>query len=102
MHLTTGSFKKEHNSFLPSYMTMSEFLQRALVIDGYIRVDDDTRTLLLLEASDFRAFESLQIERNFFTFTLLFSINTSTTDERNDHISTFAIVFKHDSRFITS
>ena len=57
------------DGFLPSYITMSEFLQRALVVEGYMRVDDDTRTLLLLEASDFKQFSSLQIERNFFTFT---------------------------------
>ncbi|RLA69449.1 MAG: PD-(D/E)XK nuclease family protein [Epsilonproteobacteria bacterium] len=60
---------KSGNSFIPRYMTMSEFLQRALVVDGYTRVDDDTRTLLLLEAADFSAFAALQIERNFFTFT---------------------------------
>ncbi len=47
---------------------MSEFLQRALYVDGYIKADDDTRTLLLLEASDFKNFHALQIERNFFTF----------------------------------
>lgn len=57
------------DGFLPSYITMSEFLQRALVVEGYMRVDDDTRTLLLLEASDFKKFANLQIERNFFTFT---------------------------------
>ena len=61
--------EKEHNSFLPSYITMSDFLQRALVVEDYIRVDDDTRTLLLLEASDFKSFSALNIERNFFTFT---------------------------------
>ena len=61
--------EKENNSFLPSYITMSDFLQRALVVEGFVRVDDDTRTLLLLEASDFKAFSTLNIERNFFTFT---------------------------------
>jgi len=61
--------EKEHNSFLPAYITMSDFLQRALVVEEYIRVDDDTRTLLLLEASDFKSFADLNIERNFFTFT---------------------------------
>jgi len=61
--------EQESDGFLPTYITMSEFLQRALVVDDYIRVDDDTRTLLLLEASDFSTFSSLQIERNFFTFT---------------------------------
>ena len=60
---------QDNNSFLPSYITMSEFLQRALLVDGYVRVDDDTRTLLLLEASEFKAFSALKIERNFFTFT---------------------------------
>ncbi len=60
---------KERNTFLPSYITMSDFLQRALVVEGYARVDDDTRTLLLLEASDFKSFSALNIERNFFTFT---------------------------------
>ncbi len=61
--------EKEHNSFLPSYITMSDFLERALVVDNYRRVDDDTRTLLLLEASDFKSFSTINIERNFFTFT---------------------------------
>ena len=60
---------QDQDGFLPSYTTMSEFLQRALVVDDYIRVDDDTRTLLLLEASNFKAFANLNIERNFFTFT---------------------------------
>ena len=57
------------DSFLPRYLTMGEFLQRVLIVDGYSRVDDDTRTLLLLEAADFDNFKNLQIERNFFTFT---------------------------------
>jgi len=60
--------QRDTNCFLPSYITMSEFLQRALVVDDYVRIDDDTRTLLLLEASDFKAFTNLHIERNFFTF----------------------------------
>jgi len=61
--------EQTHNGFLPSYITMSEFLQRILVVDSFQRVDDDTRVLTLLEASDFKNFASLQIERNFFTFT---------------------------------
>lgn len=61
--------EQEQDGFLPSYITMSEFLQRALIVEGYVRVDEDTRTLLLLEASDFKQFSALQIERNFFTFT---------------------------------
>ncbi len=57
------------DAFQSRYVTMGEFLQRALVCEEYLRVDDDTRVLLLLEAADFSNFSSLQIERNFFTFT---------------------------------
>lgn len=60
---------KSEEGFLPSFITVSDFLERVLVVDGYARVDNDTRTLLLLEASDFKNFSNLQIERNFFTFT---------------------------------
>ncbi len=61
--------ESQQDTFLPRYITMGEFLQRAVVVDSYERVDDDTRTLLLLEAADFTAFQSLHIERDFFTFT---------------------------------
>ena len=57
------------SGFLSRYMTMGEFLQRALIAEGYVRIDDDTRVLLLLEAADFSHFQNLQIERSFFTFT---------------------------------
>jgi ATP-dependent helicase/nuclease subunit B len=60
---------KDQDTFLPRYLSMGEFLQRVLLVEGYSRVDEDTRTLLLLEASDFSNFKDLQIERNFFTFT---------------------------------
>jgi len=56
-------------TFLPNYITMNEFISRLCVVDNYKTIDDDTRTLLLLEASDFKEFSKLQIERNFFTFT---------------------------------
>jgi len=55
--------------FLPNFITMHEFISKLCVVKNYKIVDDDTRTLLLLEASDFKAFSSLQIQRNFFTFT---------------------------------
>jgi len=61
--------EKKSNGFLPSFITMSDFLQRVLLVEDAVRIDDDTRTLLLLEASEFKAFSSLNIERNFFTFT---------------------------------
>ncbi len=55
--------------FLPNYITMGDFLSKLCKVEGYRFIDEDTRTLLLLEASNFDAFSSLQIERNFFTFT---------------------------------
>lgn len=61
--------ERSENRLLSRYLTMGEFLERALVVKGYSRVDDDTRMLLLLEAADFSHFSNLRIERNFFTFT---------------------------------
>ncbi len=60
---------KNQTIFLPSYITMSEFISKLCIVHGYKYIDDDSRILLLLQASDFKAFEKLQIERNFFTFT---------------------------------
>ena len=62
------SFEKS-TLFLPNYITMSEFIERVCLVEGFTKIDSDTRTLLLLEASNFKEFELLQIERNFFTFT---------------------------------
>ena len=45
--------EQSEDGFLSNYLTIGEFLQRALRVDGYHRVDEDTRTLLLLEAADF-------------------------------------------------
>jgi len=61
--------EQSEDGFLSNYLTIGEFLQRVLRVDGYTRVDEDTRTLLLLEAADFKNFATLNIERNFFTFT---------------------------------
>ncbi|MBN2815498.1 MAG: PD-(D/E)XK nuclease family protein [Campylobacterales bacterium] len=55
--------------FLPNYLTMSDFISKLCLVEEYKFMDEDTRILLLLEASDFNAFKALQIERNFFTFT---------------------------------
>ena len=55
--------------FLPNFITMGEFISKLCIVKNYKTVDDDTRTLLLLQASDFKEFSSLQIQRNFFTFT---------------------------------
>ena len=55
--------------FLPNYITMSDFISKLTLVKGYKFIDEDSRVLLLLEASDFQTFSNLQIERNFFTFT---------------------------------
>ncbi len=55
--------------FLPNYITMSEFISKLCIVKDFKILDDDSRVLLLLEASDFHSFSSLQIQRNFFTFT---------------------------------
>lgn len=55
--------------FLPNYITMSDFIAKLCIVPGMHYLDEDSRILLLLEASDFAAFSKLKIERNFFTFT---------------------------------
>jgi hypothetical protein len=55
--------------FLPTTITMSEFISKLCIVEGYKSLDEDSRVLLLLEAADFNSFSSLKIERNFFTFT---------------------------------
>jgi len=55
--------------FLPNFVTMGEFISKLCIVENYKLIDEDARVLLLLEASNFKAFSSLQIERNFFTFT---------------------------------
>ncbi|MDD5157578.1 PD-(D/E)XK nuclease family protein [Sulfurimonas sp.] len=55
--------------FLPDFIMMGDFISRLCVVEGFRALDSDSRVLLLLEASDFKAFSNLQIERNFFTFT---------------------------------
>ena len=55
--------------FLPNYITMSEFISKLCIVKDFKIADEDSRILLLLEASDFKEFSKLQIQRNFFTFT---------------------------------
>ena len=55
--------------FLPNYITMNDFITKLCIVNGYKYLDEDSRMLLLLEASNFKEFANLQIERNFFTFT---------------------------------
>jgi len=56
-------------TFLPNYITMSDFISKLCIVKDFKYIDDDSRILLLLEASNFSRFSNLQIERNFFTFT---------------------------------
>jgi RecB family exonuclease len=48
---------------------MSDFVSRLCIVKDFKTLDEDGRVLLLLEASDFKNFKNLQIQRNFFTFT---------------------------------
>ncbi len=59
----------QSDGFISPAITMGEFLERVVVVDGAARIDMDRRTLLLLEAAHFEAFGALQIERNFYAFT---------------------------------
>ena len=55
--------------FLPNFVTMQEFISKLCIVKDFKLLDEDSRVLLLLEASDFDSFSSLRIQRNFFTFT---------------------------------
>ncbi len=59
----------EQTLFLPNHVTIHEFISKLCIVKDFKIIDDDSRVLLLLEASDFNSFSSLKIERNFFTFT---------------------------------
>lgn len=63
-----SALERSEELILPHYMTMGEFLSRMQVAEGRIVPDDDLRLLALHEASDFSAFSTLNIERNFFSF----------------------------------
>jgi len=55
--------------FLPNFITINEFMSKLCIVNEFKILDEDSRVLLLLEASDFHSFDSLKIQRNFFTFT---------------------------------
>jgi len=67
------SIKERLNSFksdmiLPKLLTIGEFEKKLLYVKDRVFIDDDTRILLLKEASDFENFRSLDIDREFFSF----------------------------------
>jgi len=56
------------DQILPKYITIGEFEKKLLYVKDRVFIDDDTRVLLLKEASDFESFKSLDIDREFFSF----------------------------------
>ncbi len=60
--------QKNENTLLQQSISISEFLNRILSVKDAINIDSDIRDILLLEASEFKNFDTLKIERNFFTF----------------------------------
>jgi len=83
--------------FLPHYITMSDFISKLCVVEGYKFIDSDTRILLLLQASDFKNFTKLQIERNFFTFTKNSSYILSFFQELSSELSEIEILHSADT-----
>lgn len=63
-----SALSRAEEGFLPSFMGMSDFLDRVTLTEQVIVPDDDLRLIGLHEASDFSSFSNLHIERNFFTF----------------------------------
>ena len=61
--------QNEDNNFLDNYLTIAEFFKKVLHVKKLKFIDDDTRDIFLLKASNFESFAKLQIERNFFSFT---------------------------------
>jgi inactivated superfamily I helicase/RecB family exonuclease len=58
----------KHDSILPKIITIGEFEKKAVLVEGYTFIDQDTRVMLLNEASSFSTFSKLNIDREFFVF----------------------------------
>jgi RecB family exonuclease len=56
------------NQILSKVMSIGEFEKKILLVPNRVFIDEDTRVLLLKEASDFSTFKDLQIDREFFAF----------------------------------
>ncbi len=56
------------DSILPKRITIGDFEKKVLLAKGRTFIDEDTRILLLKEASQFSTFKSLHIDREFFAF----------------------------------
>ena len=58
----------QEDGILPKLITIGDFEKKVLLVPGRTFIDDDTRILLLKEASDFSTFKNLHIDREFFAF----------------------------------
>ena len=56
------------DGILPKLITIGDFEKKVLLVQGRTFIDEDTRILLLKEASDFSTFKNLHIDREFFSF----------------------------------
>jgi len=64
------SLYKQQDGFIPSFMSMDEFINSIVVIDNLAKVDTIERILYLQEASNFEEFDKLKLDRalvKFFT-----------------------------------
>lgn len=58
----------QKNTLLPKAITIQELEQKAILVPNLTLVDEDTKVLLMREASKFASFELLHIEREFLVF----------------------------------
>ncbi len=87
----------EHpSSLLENYITMGEFLQKSVIVENLRFIDEDTRTVLLLESANFENFKKLKIERNFFTFTKNASYIFSLFEELGSEMVSIDSIAKYD------
>lgn len=59
---------KEQDGFLPTFMRMDEFEQRAILLEDKIQIDSLKRILLLREAASFEAFKDLNLDLSLVRF----------------------------------
>jgi RecB family exonuclease len=56
------------NQLLPKALSIAEFESMSVIVPDYTMIDEDSRVLLLKEASKFENFSKLKIEREFLVF----------------------------------
>ena len=64
----TEAYRSQGEAFVPTMMRMDEFERRAVLIEGKTLVDPLRRLLLLKEAAQFEAFDTLKIDRSLVRF----------------------------------